>query len=453
MTHDRPGRRIHLNLLVSGHGVHSGAWSHPDGEGLDTRDPEHFIRIAETAERGTLDALLLADSPALAATSSGHLGNPFEPITLLAAIAARTTSIGLIPTASTSFNEPYNLARFVASLDLLSRGRAGWNAVTTSNPQAAANFGLDAHLDHELRYERADEFIEVVQRLWHSWAVDAVEVDAQRRHRVRPGSVAPIGFAGRDFSVRGALNVPPSPQGRPVQVQAGGSTAGLRLGARHAELVFANAGSLASSREFIRSFKEQAVGYGRDPRSIAIAPGVVPYLADTEAGARRLKDELDRSIDLEELLPAGERHLHVDLSGHDPDAPFPIELLPADDTVTNSVRTYVELAASIRAGGYTVRSALLRAGGGAIHRQFVGSVEQFADDLQRWHAADAADGFTLMPPLVPTQLDMLADELVPLLRRRGLFREGYESSTLRGHYGLPVPAAPSRSAEPAGASR
>lgn len=435
---------IHLNLLVTGSGVHSAAWRHPAAAGHDTRRLEHYLRIAETAERGAFDALLFADSPALGIGEGSALHNPFEPITLLAAIAARTSRIGLIPTASTSFNEPYNLARFVASLDLISGGRAGWNAVTTSNPLAAANFGLEEHIAHERRYERADEFIEVVQRLWHSWAADAVDLDPAERRQLRPGSVVPIEHDGRDFSVRGALDVPPSPQGRPVQVQAGGSAAGLRLGARHAELVYANAGSLESSRAFLRSFKAQAEAFGRDPRRIAIAPGVVPYVADSEQAAQRLKDELDQAVDIESLLPAGERHLHLDLSGYDPEAPFPVHLLPPDDTVTNSVRTYTELAASLRAGGYTVRTALLRAGGGSIHREFVGSAEQFADELRAWSKAGAADGFTLMPPLAPALLDTIVDEVVPLLRARGLFREGYESTTLRGHYGLPVPEEPSR---------
>lgn len=441
MTNDT--RRIHLNLLVSGFGVHGGSWLHPEAAEIETRDLEHYVRIAETAERGTFDALLLADAPALGTGGGVYLGNPFEPITLLSAIAARTSHIGLIPTASTTFNDPYNLARLVASLDLVSAGRAGWNAVTTSKLQAARNFGLDEHLAHAVRYERADEFIAVVQRLWHSWETDAVVRDTVERRQVRPGSVAEIDFEGELFRVAGPLDVPPSAQGRPVQVQAGGSAAGIRLGARHAELVYANAGSLESSRAFVEEFKSLAATYGRDPAHIAIAPGVVPYLADTEENARRVKRELEEAVDVRDLLQAGERHLHVDLSGFDPEAPFPVDLLPPDDEVTNSVRTYTQLAAAIRGGDYTVRGALLRVGGGSIHREFVGSVEQFADDLERWFTAGAADGFTLMPPLVPSQLDVLVDELVPVLRSRGLFREEYEEATLRGHYGLPVPAAPS----------
>ncbi|WP_159501818.1 NtaA/DmoA family FMN-dependent monooxygenase [Microbacterium sp. 18062] len=437
-------RPLHLNLLVTGFGAHAGAWLHPETAGVDTRLLEHYIRIAETAERGTFDALLFADSPALGRAAGLYLANPFEPITLLAAIAARTSHIGLIATASTSFNEPYNLARFISSVDLISAGRAGWNAVTTSNLEAAKNFGLDEHLAHAARYERADEFIEVVQRLWHSWAVDAVEPDQAQKRQVRADSVHDIGHAGSHFRVGGALNVPPSAQGRPVQVQAGGSAAGIELGARHAELVYANAGSLEASRAFLQEFKERAASFGRNPAHIAIAPGVVPFVADTEEGARRLKAELEHSIDLDALLPAAERHLYVDLSGYDPEDPFPVELLPEDSLVTNSIRTYTQLAADIRAGGYTVRKALLRVGGGTIHREFVGSVDQFVDELAEWSVAGAADGFTLMPPLVPSVLDTLADQVVPALRSRGLFREGYESTTLRGHYGLPIPEEPTR---------
>ena len=289
MTNDT--RRIHLNLLVSGFGVHGGSWLHPEAAEIETRDLDHYVRIARTAERGTFDALLLADAPALGTGGGVYLGNPFEPITLLSAIATRTSHIGLIPTASTTFNDPYNLARLVASLDLVSAGRAGWNAVTTSNLQAARNFGLDEHLAHAVRYERADEFIAVVQRLWHSWETDAVVRDTVERRQVRPGSVAEIDFEGELFRVAGPLDVPPSAQGRPVQVQAGGSAAGIRLGARHAELVYANAGSLESSRAFVEEFKSLAATYGRDPAHIAIAPGVVPYLADTEEKARRVKRE------------------------------------------------------------------------------------------------------------------------------------------------------------------
>lgn len=431
-------RQLHLNLLVSGFGLHAGAWLHPESAGVDPRDLQHYLAIAETAERGLFDALLFADSPAQGKGAGAYLGNPFEPITLLAAIAARTKHIGLIATASTSFNEPYNLARFIASLDLVSAGRAGWNAVTTSNLEAAKNFGLDEHLAHDVRYVRADEFIEVVQKLWRSWDVDAVDFDPAERRQVRPGSVHDIEHEGREFAVRGALNVPPSPQGRPVQAQAGGSAAGLRLGAKHAEVVYANAGSLAASKAFVDDFKALAAALGRNPEHIAIAPGVVPFIADTEENARRLKTRLEEAIDVRELLPAAERQLHVDLSGFDPDAPFPVELLPADSAVDNSVRTYTQLAADIRGGGYTVRKALLRVGGGTIHREFVGSVEQFVDDAAEWFAAGAADGFTLMPPLVPSVLDTIVDEVIPLLQARGIFREGYDSNTLRGHYRLPL---------------
>ncbi|WP_053351281.1 NtaA/DmoA family FMN-dependent monooxygenase [Leucobacter musarum] len=435
-------RQVHLNLLVSGFGTHGGAWLHPSAQGLDPRDLEHYVRIAETAERGTFDALLFADAPALGAGAGAYLGNPFEPITLLAALAARTSHIGLIPTASTTFNEPYNLARFVASLDLISGGRAGWNAVTTSNLDAARNFGLDAHLAHEVRYKRADEFIAVVQQLWHSWERGAVDVMPEQRQQVRPGSVHRIEHAGEIFSVEGALNVPPSPQGRPVQVQAGGSGAGIRLGARYAELVYANAGSLESSRAFLREFKETAASYGRDPEHIAIAPGVVPFVAGTEEEARRVKREIEAGIDVAALLPEAEKRLFVDLSGFDLDAPFPAHLLPDVAEATNSIRTYAELRATLQAGDYTVREALLRVSGGSIHREFVGSVEQFAGELETWFAAGAADGFTLMPPLVPDQLDALVDGVVPILRERGLFREAYEATTLRGHYGIPEPEAP-----------
>ncbi|SNS67734.1 NtaA/DmoA family FMN-dependent monooxygenase [Rhodococcoides kyotonense] len=420
--------QLHVNLLLTTAGLHPGAGRRA-GSTADSLSLPVYRALAETAERGLFDAVFLADSPSLPPNASND--DPIrvspEPLTLLAALAATTSHVGLIGSASTSFYEPYNLARLFSSLDHLSGGRAGWNAVTTSSPTAARNFGQSVQDEHDARYGRAEEFIEVVLKLWDSF---------------EPGSSVahPIDHVGDRFSVAGPFTLPTTPQGRPVVAQAGSSPAGLRLGARFADVIYTNQASLQSSADFRREVRRQAADFGRDPDSVAVLPGVVPFLGSTEAEARRLKSELDDSLDTEALIPSALRWLGVDLSGYEPDSPFPIDKLPDPSSIRSSVGTFVQLADTIRREEPTVRQALSRVGGGTIHRTFVGTPEQLADDFESWFRAGAVDGFNVMPAVVPDTLDEFVDHVVPILQARGLFRHEYSASTLSGHYRSAVPA-------------
>lgn len=414
---------LHLNLLLTGVGLHPGAAREDAVDPAASLSLGHYRALTATAERGLFDAVFLADSPGLPQRTS--LSDPIrvspEPLTLLAALAASTTHIGLIGSASTSFYEPYNLARLFSSLDHLSGGRAGWNAVTTSSPTAARNFGETEQADHEDRYARAQEFIDVVLALWDTF---------------EPGSATalPIDHVGDTFSVAGPFDLPRTPQGRPVIAQAGSSPAGLRLGARYADVIYTNQGSFESSRRFRQQVRSAAAEFGRNPDAVSVLPGIVPFLGSTEAEAHRRKAELDDLVDLEALVPSALRWLGVDLDGYEPDQPFPVDKLPDVSSIRSSVGTFVQLAETIRRENLTVRQALLRVGGGTIHRTFVGTPEQLADDLESWFRGGAVDGFNIMPAVVPDTLDTVVDHVVPILQARSLFRREYTSTTLSGHY-------------------
>lgn len=422
-------RIAHVTLLLNAIGEHPGAAA------ATTRPPTgpaDIISIARTAEAGILDAVFLADSPAAGGPGTDTAGSgasrreygadreqrlpKLEPITLLTAIAAHTTRIGLVATASTSFYEPYNLARLFASLDLISAGRAGWNAVTTSHPRAAANFGNTFWADHAERYSVADEFLGVVELLW----------DTKR---------TPAAHNGRRFRVEGALDIPPSVQERPVISQAGGSPEGIELASRHAELVFAIQPNLEAAAGFASAVREAASRQGRDGDAIRILPGVVPYIRPTKDEAVAYKEYLDSLVDLDLLYPLASRFLHIDevrLRDLRPSSPFPVDLLPDASTVANSVATYRHLVQRIVGERLTVAQAIIQSAGGR-HREFVGTPEGFADEVELWLRNGAGDGYTLMPPVTATELPRFVSDVIPVLASRGLHRRSYASETLRGN--------------------
>lgn len=420
---------LHLNLLLTGVGLHPGASRYPGTRPESSLDLSHYRELVATAERGLFDAVFLADSPSLSPERTAQSTVAPEPLTLLSALIPTTTHIGLIASASTSYYEPYNIARLFSSLDHLSKGRAGWNAVTTSSPSAATNFGSAEQPDHDVRYDRAEEFIEVVVKLWENWNEGS-----------RADEVTPINHVGKHFSVSGPFTLPRTPQNHPVIAQAGSSPSGQRLGARFASVIYTNQGSLESSLDFSRRIKQIAAEFGRNPSDVAVLPGVVPILGSTEEEARRLERDLDELVEVESLLPAARRWLGVDLTEYSLDAPFPIELLPDPASIRSSAGTFVQLADGIRRNALTVRQALRRVGGGTIHRVFVGTPEQLVEEFALWSSAGAADGFNIMPPIFPAGLDTFVDQVVPLLQERGLFRSGYSSSTLSGHYRSAVAA-------------
>lgn len=394
------------------------------------------MRVAQIAERGKLDAIFLADTPAITDRIDYRSFMSLEPTIVLAAVAAATSHIGLIATASTTYNEPYNIARRFATLDLASGGRAGWNAVTTADASAGRNFGLPNVLDHKARYDRAKEFAEVVHALWDSWEDDAFIGDKATARFVDTTKVHSIGHRGAHYTVAGPLNVPRSPQGRPVTVQAGGSSDGRDLAAAQAEAVFTLAQTIDEGVAYARDLRARAAAYGRAGSSIVILPGLATVIGSTEAEAKRRQDELWELVPIAYSLARLAGTLQVDPDSLDLDKPLPDPLpLPANANQTMFQGT-VNIA---RRGNLTVRQLLRALGGGVGHRIIVGTPEQIADDIEAWFKAGAADGFNLMPDVLPTGLEVFVDTVVPILQRRGLFRRDYVGTTLREHFGLPRP--------------
>ncbi|WP_431262471.1 LLM class flavin-dependent oxidoreductase [Roseateles chitinivorans] len=448
------GRRMHLGafLLESGH--HVAAWRHsdvPPRAGIDLALYQHLAREAEAA---CLDAIFLADS---VATEDGpgaerlSRSSRFEPLTLLSALAAGTSRIGLVSTVTTSYNEPYTVARQLASLDQLSGGRMGWNLVTSDNANEAGNFGRDAHLAHGDRYRRAEEFLDVVQGLWDSWDDDALIDDRGRGLYYDPARRHVLDHRGEHFRVRGPLNVPRSPQGQPVIVQAGASEPGRQLAAASAELVFTAQPTRERAQAFYADLKSRAQAAGRARESLKILPGAYVVVAPTRAEAEDRQAELQSLVHRDTALGLLSRMIgNIDLRGLDWDAPLP-ELPLTDSGQRSRQQLLTQLGSD---GGLTLGQLAMKIAGGRGHLSVIGSVSEVADVLQDWFEHDAADGFNLMPPLLPTGFEAITRLLVPELQRRGLFRTRYEGSTLREHLGLTRPVhrvhttSPSFSKEP-----
>lgn len=354
-------------------------------------------------------------------------------------VAANTERIGLIATASTTYNEPYNIARRFATLDHASNGRAGWNIVTSADLAQSRNFGLEKPVAHASRYERASEFAAVVKALWDSWEEEAFIGDATTGRFVDAGRVHPIAHSGKHFSVHGPHNIPRPPQGHPVIVQAGGSDDGRALAAEHAEAVFSASQSFEESLDYARDLRRRATRYGRPNNSILVLAGLATIIGSTEAEAKRRQDELRDLIPLEYSLARLAGVLQVNRRRLELDAPLPGDIpLPADGGHT-FFRATVALA---RREGLTVRGLIRALNGGTGHRTIVGTPKDIADDIETWFTAGAADGFNLMPDVLPHGLDVFVDEVVPILRRRGLFRHEYSGRTLRDHLGLARPDNP-----------
>ncbi|MGA5198584.1 LLM class flavin-dependent oxidoreductase [Streptomyces exfoliatus] len=443
--------KLHLNAFLMGVGHHEAAWRLPESDPYASWDVEHYRNLARIAERGRLDSLFLADSPGLMGDPARRPGGRLEPTVLLTALAGVTEHIGLIATASTSYNEPYNLARRFASLDHVSGGRAGWNIVTTAGADAARNFGLDDTPPHKERYERADEFLEVSTRLWGSWADDAIVADKDAGVHADSAKVRRIDHAGRFFRVAGPLNVPRSPQGHPLLVQAGSSEDGKAFAARWAEAVFTAQQTLEEAQAFYVDLKRRAVAHGRDPQGIKILPGIVPVIGDTEAEAEELDRELDRLISPEFAKRQLARLFRIDPDVLDLDGPLPDDL-PSEDEIEGAKSRYTLIVELARRENSTVRQLIGRLGGGRGHRTFTGTPVQVADAIEEWFDGHAADGFNIMPPVLPSGLEAFVDKVVPILQERGRFRTEYTGGTLRDHYGLPRPADPLTAPQALGAS-
>lgn len=430
-------RQIHLNAFLMGVGHHEAAWRHPltDAEGV--RSAEHFVELGRTAERGKLDSVFFGDRLTVGPNVQHNMKYVFEPVTLLTAIAGATNHIGLIATSSTTYSDPFTTARKFASLDHISGGRAGWNIVTSAGEDEAANFGLDAIPDHTGRYRRADEFVDVTVALWDSWEDDAVVLDTDSGVFADPDKVHRIDHVGNQFRISGPLTSPRSLQGRPLLVQAGSSASGMDFAARYAEAVFTAQPTLEQGQAFYRDLKARVAAHQRHPDELKVLPGIVPFIASTQAEAHALEREFTDLISPEFALRQLSERLGIDLTGHALDAPLP-PLPPVHEFQGNKSR-YELIKGLARSGSLTVRELIGQLGGGRGHWTLTGTPEQIADELQLWFEEGAADGFNVMPPYLPGGLTDFVDQVVPILQRRGLFREDYSASTLRGHYGIPHP--------------
>ncbi|QRZ16166.1 LLM class flavin-dependent oxidoreductase (plasmid) [Paracoccus methylovorus] len=433
-------RKIRLGAFLPGGGQHIASWRHPDQPADGAVSFEFHKQLAQTAERGLFDAYFLADG--LAASVGGTSeGGParvagFEPVTLFAALAPLTTHLGFIATASTTYEEPYNTARKFASLDLISQGRAGWNVVTTATEAAARNFNLDQQFPHAFRYKRAAEHVEVVRKLWDSFEDDIFIRDKASGDFFDRDKLHAADHKGEHFKVQGPLNVPRSPQGHPVIVQAGQSEDGRALAAATAEVIFTAHQHLSTAQEFYRDIKRRARNLGRNPDHVLIMPGVAPFVGRTDEEAQEKYAALTGLIRDEDgvSLLNGLTGGTLDLTGYDLDAPLP----PAPPT--EGMKSRQALIRQIAdENDFTIRQLFQWVATARGHYTIVGSASRIADVLQEWFENEGADGFNILPPWLPTGLDDFVELVIPELQRRGLFRTEYEGRTLRENLGLPFP--------------
>jgi FMN-dependent oxidoreductase (nitrilotriacetate monooxygenase family) len=432
-------RQLNLNAFLMSTGHHEASWRLPESDPYAAGNVAHYQELARIAERGRLDSVFFADSPSLFSNPARRPPETLEPTILLAAMAAVTERIGLVATASTTYESPYNLARRFASLDAISNGRAGWNVVTTAALDAGANFGFETSPTHAERYDRANEFLEVVTGLWDGWEDDAVVADKESGVHTDPDKIHALDHQGRHFRVRGPLTVGRSPQGRPVIVQAGSSGPGIALAAAYAEAVFTAQRTLEEGQAFYRELKAATAAAGRNPEHVKILPGIVPIIGDTEEDALAKERQLDELLVHEHALQQLAADVGIPADEIDLDAPLPEDIRPPSDIEGNRTR-YELTVAFARRDHLTVRQILSRLGGGRGHRTLAGTADQIADSIEEWFTNGAADGFNVMPAAMPSGLEAFVERVVPILQERGLFRHEYEGSTLRDHYGLPVPA-------------
>jgi FMN-dependent oxidoreductase (nitrilotriacetate monooxygenase family) len=429
-------RQLRLGAFMRPVSIHTAAWRYPGAFPDANFNIQHLVRFAQTLERGKFDAFFMADHLAvlnmpMAALKRSATVTSFDPPTLLPALAMVTRHLGLIATASTTFEEPYHVARRFASLDHLSGGRAGWNIVTTSNPDAALNFGLEEHVEHDERYRRGREFFDVVTGLWDSWADDAFIRDVASGIYFDPAKLHVLDHKGKYFSVRGPLNVARPIQGWPVIVQAGASEAGRQIAAETAEVIFASSRTLAEGREFYADVKGRMEKLGRSRDHMKILPGALVVVGGTVEEAQAKREKLDSLVHPDSGIASLSIALGHDASGFDLDGPLPE--IPETNASQSGRERVVALA---RREGLTVRQLAQRAGGyGGL--SMVGTPATIADTMQEWLESEASDGFNVMFPYLPEGLDDFVERVVPELQRRGIFRREYEGRTLRENLGLP----------------
>ena len=434
-----PKRQIKLGLSMRQLGYHAGGWRHPAVPADGAMDIQYFVRVAQAAERGLFDMVFLADGVALrqrdeppGSLSRSNQNVELEPLTLLSALAMVTRHIGLVATASTTYNEPYHIARKFGSLDHISGGRAGWNIVTSWSEAEARNFNREAHLEYDARYERAAEFVDVVTGLWDSWEADAFAHDKTSGLFYHPEKMHVLDHRGKHFAVRGPLTVARCPQGRPVLVQAGASAQGQEIAATSADIVFTAQLALNDAVDYYASVKSRLARYGRGKDDLLILPGILPIVGQTEAEARakhqQLQDLIHPLVGLAHIFgPMG------DLSEYPVDGPVPE---PKDPELRSRAMLMLDMA---RRDNLTIRQLYLAMSSGRGHRTVIGTASQVADTIEEWVEAGAADGFNIIPSHLPNGIDDFVAMVVPELQRRGRYRTEYEGRTLRENLGLPIP--------------
>ena len=432
-------KKLRLGAFMRPVSIHTAAWRYPGGTPDANFNLKALVQYAQTLERGKFDAFFMADHLAVLnmpmdALKRSATVTSFDPLTLLPALAMATKHLGLIATASSTFEPAYTIARRFASLDHISEGRAGWNLVTTSNPDAALNFGLDDQMPHAERYARAREFFDVVTGLWDSWADDAFVRDVENGIYFDPARLHVLDHKGKYLKVRGPLNIARPVQGWPVIVQAGASDAGRQLAAETAEMVFAAGGPIADARAFYADVKGRAAKVGRNPDHIKILPGAFVVVGDSLDEAKEKRARLDSLVNYDSSIAAVSMALGVDARAFDPDKPLPDDI-PETEASKSGRDRVIELG---KRENLTVRQIAGRLGGyGGLG--MLGTAAMIADQMEEWLATEACDGFNVMFPYLPGGLDDFVDKVVPELQRRGLFRTEYEGTTLRENLGLPRP--------------
>jgi FMN-dependent oxidoreductase (nitrilotriacetate monooxygenase family) len=433
-------KQMNLNVFIMNAGHHEAAWRHPDTEPHRITDIRYFQKLAQTAEQAKFDSLFLADGLAISKNIKHGAFVGLEPFTLLSALAAVTEHIGLIGTVSTTYNEPFHVARKFASLDHISKGRAGWNIVTSGSEIEAKNFNKESHLEHSKRYERAREFLQVTTSLWDSWEDEAIVIDRRSGAFADNNKVREINHSGDSFQVRGPLNIPRSPQGYPVLVQAGSSEDGKEFAAQYAEAIFTAQQTLAEAQQFYSDVKARLSKYGRKPEQLKILPGICPIIGETESEAKEREQQLNELTVPDYGLSQLSTMLKVDLFTYPLDGPLPE--LPSLNEINGNKSRFQLVADLAKRDNLTIRQLIHRLAGGRGHRVFAGTALQIADQLEAWFTQGGSDGFNVMPPYLPAGLEEFAQQVIPELQRRGLFRTEYAGRTLREHFGLARPVNP-----------
>ncbi|USB32328.1 LLM class flavin-dependent oxidoreductase [Paenibacillus sp. YPG26] len=437
-------RQMKLGAFLMTPGHHVAAWRYPGAEASEVLNLKFYKKLAQTAERGKFDMLFLADGYSVSEKYAEAVAQTVtvrpEPITLLSALAAVTEHVGLAGTVSTTYNEPYHVARKFASLDHLSSGRAAWNVVTSANPDEALNFNKESHLLHSLRYERAEEFLNVVTGLWDSWEDDAFLYDKDNAAFADKSKLHTLHHKGEWFSVKGPLNVARPVQGYPVIIQAGSSDPGKELAARTAEVIFTAWQTLEEAQRFYRDVKGRLAKYGRSPEDLKIMPGIFPIIGRTEEEAIEKKALLEQLIPEEAGVSLLSQLISFDLSPYPVDGPLPD--LPELNQINGGKTRFTLLKDLAERENLTIRQLYQRIAGARGHREIFGTPVQIADQLEEWFLSGAADGFNIMPPYLPGGLEEFVDLVVPELQKRGLFRTEYSGTTLRDHLELKRPVHP-----------